>query len=402
MLLAIVGRRPKSVTPFLHEANLWALREQTFARSTSTRTTEGGDSSRVEELENPPPRDFFLRQVEQTVTKILSLYDDKDDHVDRVVGVEDCLDLLLPPRQEDREAVAVARHLDRRVEALRRNHDCPRCWMQHKNCICSQCPPVDKEYVLNDSTHNHTSTKKLNRIFVVMHHKEIGLKVDTAKLILAAFPTTCRLVVSGMGPDHQASMEEMMASLNDPTVTSLILYPDDSARTLEEIVQRETNGKEGLYSNNKDGDHQESQATTRDTTTYYDLVVLDGTWAQARKMHARYFGVNSASSTSHSSVLNVQLSSHAVHQLAQGSIERGHQLRRHSIAWRQVGTFEATLLFLEDWERVVCGHEKQNPEGVTEATRSRVRDAIGSYQKIANEAARWEMGSPQTTFGRDR
>ena len=34
-----------------------------------------------------------------------------------------------------------------------------------------------------------------------MHHKEIGLVVDTAKIILNSMPTKARLIVSGIGKD---------------------------------------------------------------------------------------------------------------------------------------------------------------------------------------------------------
>jgi len=64
----------------------------------------------------------FLEQVETTVARVL-----QDRSVDDV--------LQLPPNQ--RETFGVAKHLDKRLQAFRRNNDCPRCWLQKAHCVCS-------------------------------------------------------------------------------------------------------------------------------------------------------------------------------------------------------------------------------------------------------------------------
>ena len=270
-----------------------------------------------------------------------------------------------------------------------------------------------------------------------MHHKEIGLKVDTAKLILSSFgPQKSRLVVGGIGPEYQSSMDEMMMSLNDPAVDSFILFPDDTAQTLEDVVASFRNTED--RASDIDGTNPKQDASTQaepksdqqTTTRRIDLIVLDGTWAQARKFHSRYFGSKSSLSSTNqqqpssengdassvvedvsvtpsvgTNVYNIQLSDEAVDQLTSSGTDSGHQLRRHDIAWRQVGTFEATLLFLEDWERLYFSknNEHKNNDNAaaihedveSEQPTSRIRDAIGSYQEIANEAARREMGPPR-------
>ena len=419
-----------------------------FSRTSSTVAADGGD-----------PRaqsDFVLREVETTVSNVLSARTATDNQDIESFPVE------------QREAISIAKHLRRRLTSLRKNDDCPTCWMQRRHCICSQCPPIVGGHQNNNGNTNilseiffgettnvsvvgsHVDEKndgnvrdheqpslELNRIFVVMHHKEIGLKVDTAKLILSSFgPLKSKLVVGGIGPEFQPSMDEMMISLNDPTIDSFILFPDDTARTLEDVVASFENSGDLTSDLDRANSEQnrtltvEPKSDQQVTTRKIDLIVLDGTWTQARKFHTRYFGSKSLlSSPNHqqlspgngdainvgedfsapisigTNVYNIQLSDEAVDQLTSCDTNSGHQLRRHDIAWRQVGTFEATLLFLEDWERLYFCKKKDHKNSDNTAAlhkdfelerrTTRIRDAIGSYQEIANEAARREMGPPR-------
>lgn len=309
---------------------------------------------------------YFLNQVEVTVSNVL--------------GNANNMQILdLPVKQ--REAYGVAKNVDKRLRSLRKNDDCPRCWMQRYHCICDDCGPVvdcsdDASHTPDILDHSNSPLGSLKRIFLVVHHKEIGLKVDTAKLILAAFPFQCELVVGGIGPEHQESMKKMLESIQDPKRTSLLLFPDETAETLEEIVtkQRRTASVATSIgeSNSNDEEHE------------YDLIVLDGTWAQARKFHSRYFPPSDSSS-----LQRVKLSEASVELLHEGSTETGHQLRRHEIPWRQVGTFEAFRLFLRDWSREFpsFNHGDGKPE---------FWEQIESYQRIANEAAIRELGPPRS------
>ena len=351
--------------------------------------------------------DFFLRQVETTVHRVRAAHSLSHSHYHQ--GDDDDDNILSLPRHE-REAAGIARHLMTRMEALRRSPDCPRCWMQRKHCICSHCPPVSSLLSSSSSSSsssvvsdNHNNNKwPWRRIFLILHHKEIGLKVDTAKLILAAFPKECRLVVAGIGPEYQDTMAELLQALNEPqepepqqqqqddTTTwnnrCLLLFPDEKAVTYEEFVQERSNGLD------KDTIHQQYQHSNTtawnavDTTVEpWDLIVLDGTWAQARKFQQRYFAELAHPPRP------VQLSVDAVQALNNeaavpgAEIVVGHQLRRHSIPWRQIGTFEATRLFLSDVSRV---------HGWDDNTKD-VWTKLQDYQTIANQAARRELGPPR-------
>ena len=326
---------------------------------------------------SPLDENYFLNQVEVTISKALGS--------GRAKTHNDVQILDLPVEQ--REPFGVAKNVDKRLRSLRKNNDCPRCWMQRYHCICEDCGPVvdcsdnrvDKPDALDRSENPLGSLK---RIFLVVHHKEIGLKVDTAKLILAAFPFQCELVVGGIGPEYQKSMKEMLESIQDSERTSLLLFPDETAETLEEIVAKKKRVP-SANSSVQDSTCSDDDEREHDCEHQYDLIVLDGTWAQARKFHSRYFSVDS------SSLQRVKLSEASVELLHEGSIESGHQLRRHEIPWRQVGTFEAFRLFLRDWSREFPSHNLENgkPE---------FWEQIESYQRISNEAALRELGPPRS------
>jgi len=387
---------------------------------------------------SPLDENYFLEQVEITVANVLSDHrnsnnnNNENDNRDNISNADydvDDLDIMDLPGPQ-REAFGIARHLNRRLSALRRNNDCPRCWMQRKHCICSHCKSVsstiidhNKKYIHYDNNNDKQTTwyqnvppvdsssnssSVLKRIFVIMHHKEIGLKVDTAKLILASFPFQCELVIGGIGPKYQDSMKQLLESIDDPTTTSLVLFPDESANTLKEIIvnvnnnnNKLTNGRNfqnqtQIICDNTEGD---------DNTANYDLIVLDGTWAQARKFHSRYFpslieGNNEENNNSllHRrrilSLRHVQLSDEAVQLLHNGSTKTGeYQLRRHIIPWRQVGTFEAFRVFLSDWcqEFPNFDSNKNNDVKDDDDNDIQVWQKLESYQRIANAAALREL-----------
>ena len=337
----------------------------------------------------------FLQQVEATVEKILSSNSLNITHV--------------PTR--DREAVGIALHLDQRLSALRRNNDCPYCWMQRTHCVCQNCPTVDDEVLRNGNN------QVVNRIFVLMHHKEIALKVDTAKLILTSFPNQCRLVVGGIGPEYQDSMREMLVAIEESNSSScearrrrkcVVLFPDETSKPFDEILLEEKRkltigaAKNRLAGAAAVGD-QDVSDEANETTFMWDVVVIDGTWTQARRLHTRYLP-----SEVEGGPRRVRLSDKAVEKLGQSSEmtttdeayissseghNSGHQLRRHVVTWRQVSTFEATRLFLKD---ILDPEEPSKGGSSRDSAESPLLtlpwEQLQSYHVVANEAARRELG----------
>mmetsp|Transcript_38847 Transcript_38847/g.81666 ORF Transcript_38847/g.81666 Transcript_38847/m.81666 type:complete len:482 (-) Transcript_38847:64-1509(-) len=317
--------------------------------------------------------------------------------------------LAFPPN--DRETIGVSTHLYKRLRSLANSGDCRRCWLQKRHCVCERCFPLE-----DDEGSDGGGIVNVNRLFLLTHHKEICLAVDTAKLIVSSFPTTTRLVVSGIGREFQPAMGEMLDAVSNAAANSggsngatkcLILFPTDDAITYEEIREDINKKKKNAVTHN---------ATTNDQTTSkcsenmdntimddidkgWDVIVLDGTWSQARKMHSKYF-----SQVSEGCLYRVQLSNEAVKALdgdsgssvssvdddggiggidasVVDSIVKGHQLRRHPIKWREISTLEATRLLLNDMH--------------TDGQFNEHSMAMARYQEIGNDAARKQLGPPR-------
>ena len=112
----------------------------------------------------------------------------------------------------------------------------------------------------------------------------------------------------------------------------LILFPTEDATTFDMI-------KKDMLAKMK----EHSTVATDDQTIHsedrgWDIVVIDGTWGQARKMHAKYLQESQGGC-----LYRVQLSNEAVEILdgspdrnsdgseTSGNVATGHQLRRHPI-----------------------------------------------------------------------
>lgn len=162
---------------------------------------------------------------------------------------------------------------------------------------------------------------------------------------MSSFPSTSRLVVSGIPSEFQPVMGEMLDIVNKAVVSSpadalkgggekcLILFPTEDARTFEEIIRDVGSYTSAAASLSADTDH-----TTIEQG--WNVIVLDGTWSQARKIHAKYFPTRNSGM-----LFRVQLSSDAVNKLgwsgeegAKGALDtgvvKGLQLRRHPIKVR--------------------------------------------------------------------
>lgn len=117
-------------------------------------------------------------------------------------------------------------------------------------------------------------------------------------------------------------MGEMLDAVSNAATNNgkcLILFPTEDAITFNEIkmdvVAKRDAPVDPQYADDDEG---------------WDVVVIDGTWSQARKIHSKYFPEDSGGC-----LYRVQLSQDAVDVLdadanSQNTI-KGHQLRRHPI-----------------------------------------------------------------------
>lgn len=326
--------------------------------------------------------DRFLSQVEQTVDRVVQKF--AGDGID--ILCQDRKDALIPSLPSaEREAVGVTRHLHERLSALQTNKDCRRCWLQQAHCICRPVRPLRPPSLIR-------------RIFLLMHHKEIGMAVDTAKLILAAYPDVSRLVVGGIPSPFQDSMKEMMDSISDVSSTpTLVLFPSDNAQTLDALfpeISGRTNGTAATSDKNVIVLSQEP---------LLDLIVIDGTWEQARRLYNRYIF--------NQPVANVQLSMESLQTLEEpaanlqhlnatstsenNDISRqgsGKQLRRHPVPIREIATAHALDLLFHDFESLSSFQEAE-----TTLSLPRNRDPrFGHYLELASAAAVRQLGPTRT------
>jgi len=304
----------------------------------------------------------FLQQVEETIGNV-------GPSIDNILN--------LPPAQ--RESVGVSNRLSNRIKSLHKNNDCSTCWLQRAHCICKQTPPID-----------HLIPHNINRLFMVMHHKEIGLVVDTAKLLLNATPTKARLIVSGIDEEYQESARELRDAIEQKERRCIVLFPTDDARTFEELC-RESNVS---TSNNKmDGTGELMEKEM------FDVIIMDGTWSQARKIHSRYIPLENDGGPprvclSQESLdilggvsIDANLSEgHNVNGIEKGG--NGRQLRRHPIKWKEVSTLEATRLLFRDM-MAMTGDNLSNQDG------KQCHDILAEYQIISDTAAVKQLGPPR-------
>ena len=333
-----------------------------------------------------------LDDVQDAVDSTLSYYKDQQ-HIPTNYNKQQNINILHTLPQNHREMISVSHHLKKRIQSLTNSNDCRRCWLQQKHCICNYCTPLSSSSIPNVKrlfllvstcswivwahmySYLMSNTYLYSLSFYVdwyqTHHKEICLVVDTAKLILSTFPDSTRLVVSGIGPEHQPSMAEMQDAVEAAKKKDgkcLILFPTDDSFTFEEIIETST--------------------TDIDIDEGWDVIVIDGTWSQARKMYAKYLKEYSGGY-----LYRVQLSDTAVKALSDignssssngidsSSSGKGHQLRRHPIQWRAIATLEATRLLLDDMH--------------TDGQFKEASKAMSHYQSIGNNAARTQLGPPR-------
>lgn len=308
----------------------------------------------------------FLRQVEETVNRVLEAFPKEID--------------VSSVKQEDRETLMVARRLQSILSD--QGGKCPRCWLREEVCICQQCPPLEAE---TQSVH-----PTINRIFVLMHHQEICLAVDTAKLILSSFPQTARLVVSGIGPEFQDSMKEMQQAIMGVDNGSkdnnhrkcLVLFPTPDAKTFEEMSVEDADESDAA---NPPSGAQISREGG------WDLVVIDGTWSQARKLHERYIADKIDGGPR-----RVKLGSNDVDQIgstgSDNGADGGRQLRKHPIQWREISTLEALRLLLRDFITHGNSTTNNNLKDVMGTTQVPVWESLAIYHDLANDAARQQRG----------
>jgi len=275
------------------------------------------------------------------------------------------------------------------------------------NCafICHQTPPLEthvpveqekEENIIQSPLSNH-----IKRIFLLTHHKEIGMAVDTAKLLLSSFPVTCKLVVGGIDGEYQSSMNELKDAIKQKDRKCMVLFPSDDALTYYDLKSKlnDSNDK-NIVDQVCDNEKQQKQKkqSQHDNHEAWDVIIMDGTWAQARKLCSKY-----VPSEEEGGPYRLCLSQEAVNVLNQNSYDdndfdagcsqkqntssrSGRQLRRHPIKWKEISTLEATRLMIGD---ILI------EEGYSETVIREHYGMLAEYQFISDTAVTRQLGAPR-------
>ena len=303
----------------------------------------------------------FLGQVERSVESVLSEYygrssSNNHHHISTNKEERDAIILKLPTAE--REPLRIAHFLHARLAAFKTNNNCRRCWLNPGQCVCSRLFSLEEAL-----------PSCIRRIFVLAHHREVGLLVDTAKLILTSFPESSRLIVAGIPERFQPAIREFEEAVRSDR--TMVLFPDEGrAKTF------------GEWYPTPPVDHHHQYSTIcgqqpnriRDDEAF-DLVVIDGTWGQARRMYQRYIPDQPR---------RVNLSSASLASL-ESPLSTGQQLRRHPVSIRQIATAHALQLLLQDVASVSIKDAAVRQSTLKDLAR------LGDFQQISNNAAQMQL-----------
>lgn len=372
---------------------------------------------------NDRPQSRFLDEVETTIQNVFQKHNIQIPHspsssinsnsinfpnnMGRIDTIDTIIETIQPSSQ--RESVGVAINLYNRIHSLMKNGDCRRCWFQAAHCICDSIPSLEEnektERKVDESNNQNEviptgAIPNVHRLFLLTHHKEIGLAVDTAKLILACFENTCRLVIGGIDGEFQSSMVELLDAVEQKKRRCMVLYPSEDAMTysdLKRFVQQTQQNSESKQ--NKGGDDDDDDDNPVYVDDKWDIIVIDGTWSQARKFHTRYIPPPEDNGP-----FQVCLSLEAVRILDGKNVDdgtdevvSGRQLRRHPIKWREISTLEATRLLIRDiMNEEIMFDDSEKYDSMREEP---CYDVLAKYQHISDEAAKKQLGPPRIKRG---
>ena len=150
-----------------------------------------------------------------------------------------------------RQRTAVAQQVQHKLLQLRSGRRCERCWLASAHCVCHQLQPL-------------APLQSVRRVFTVLSARELGSVANSCATFHAACPEHARWAVAGLPGEAWAEVEAAVAS------GALILFPSPGALP----VRRANAGAERSIS-------------PLQASGPVDLVVPDGTWAEATQINLR-------------------------------------------------------------------------------------------------------------------
>jgi len=168
--------------------------------------------------------------------------------------------LALMPDDEKLETVMLqhiwGKSLGTKRKKVRKDMQCKWCWLQMDHCLCSSLPI--SQYPL-----------KRTKIIMLLHYKEYRRASNTAKIIMHTLPT--QPIYLYAYKKHMQELENELAK----TKKAFVLFPSDRAVTFQqhfaEFQPNEIQSENALLGSEEDP---------------LTIVVVDGTWRDARKIYS--------------------------------------------------------------------------------------------------------------------
>ena len=145
---------------------------------------------------------------------------------------------------------------------LRPRDRCALCWLPSDRCACAQCTHA-ADILQREGRLPHT-------IVVYMHHKEYAKSSNTPCLLQWLGPAA-HILVHGV-EEHEKRLDALIARSGS---RALVLFPGESSVDVSDVLARDEGARAG-----EDG--QVGPAVDG-----WTVVVVDGSWRQARKMERR-------------------------------------------------------------------------------------------------------------------
>ena len=229
-------------------SDIWKVRIGTLALSLSnpTKSTSDGflnskiDAPLAHLLSSPERYANSLNLTIEQVDEIKRRYEQNSERLHRELES----DALSGPQKH----ALLCQH---RLQYGRHPFVCPRCWSYLPVCVCS------------DQHANKITPPNNLSVVVWIHHREWGLTSNTGGL-LGLVMNNCYLLMKGL-PEHDSMLDKL---INNPDNLVVILWPDQG------------NQGSSLYLSLDD-------VKTQLDHKHVILVVVDGTWRNARRMVAR-------------------------------------------------------------------------------------------------------------------
>ena len=185
-------------------------------------------------------------------------------------------------------------NLEHKIEAS--SHKCPGCWHDHTTqCICSKLLPplelslsrrvqskIDEDCDNANQLQATTDIPIQVKIIILMHVKEYLSAGNSAKLLLQLLPDQTELFLFGKDGEAQRLYQEMTLDLE----RTMILWPDRDALSVADFLESSRVFGSGCKQvGDRIGDDARPAAQPPQSPVVR-AIVLDGTYTQARNMHA--------------------------------------------------------------------------------------------------------------------